>query len=150
MRACKTRVIFAKCVTISFVQGRSSLLQKAAFFLRSTPLDRRIFGVASPAILERRVLGRRGGPKRSGKCPNYAQTYQKVRFSVKVHESMRYPGSFAKCATISFATGRSPLFQKAAFFLRGTLLDRCIFGVATPADSRASGFMVEGWAKVVR
>ena len=48
MRACKTRAIFVKSATISFAKGRVPLFQKAAFFLRSTPLDRRIFGVASP------------------------------------------------------------------------------------------------------
>ena len=58
-----------------------------------------------PAMLERRVLGRRGGPKRSGKCPNYAQTYQKVRFSVKVHESARNPGNFCEVRDNKFCEG---------------------------------------------
>ena len=132
------------------VKQTNDSLGKLLFFLRSTLSRRLRFRRGKSWGEGQRVLGRRGGPKWSGSCPNYAQAYREVSFSVKVHESMRYPGSFAKCATISFATGRSPLFQKAAFFLRGTLLDRCIFGVATPADSRASGFRVKGWAKVVR
>ena len=65
-----------------------------------------------PAMLERRVLGRRGGPKRSGKCPNYAQTYQKVRLSVKVHESMQNPGDFCEVSDKKFC--ERPLFFCAA------------------------------------